>query len=181
MTAKETEFSNADIRIIDTLSVSGNLASIVMAATEWAESGMDADEIVKRINAMIPRGRLYFLVATLEYLQKGGRIGGASALLGTALQIKPILELKNGRVEAFEKVRTHNRAVERLKELVVSQCPRIETAHLSIMHSDAAELAQQLASEFESTLGIGSVPIYINTASITTYAGPGAVGVGFFV
>jgi len=179
-TAKDSEFANADIRIIDSLSVCGNLASIVIAATEWAERGVGADEIVARIQALIPRGRLYFLVATLEYLQKGGRIGGASALFGAALQIKPILELRAGRVEPLEKVRTHQRALERLKEIVTSQCPRSSEARLCVMHSDAEELAQQLAQDFQSTLGIKDIPIYINSASITTHSGPGTVGVGFF-
>lgn len=180
-TAKETELAGADIRIIDSLSVSGNLAHLVMAAAEWVESGVSADEIVNHINAMIPRGRLYFLVATLEYLQKGGRIGGASALLGTALQIKPILELKNGRVEALERVRTHTRAVERLKELVVSQCPRDPAARLCVVHTDAADLAEHLARDLESALGIRDIPIYYCGAAITTHTGPGTLGVGFFV
>lgn len=179
-TAK-AELPDADIRIIDTRTVGGNLAALVIAATEWAEAGIDADEIVSRLNAMIPRGRIYFLVATLEYLQKGGRIGGASALLGTALQIKPILELKEGRVEAFEKVRTHHRALERLKELVIEECPRSPDARLCVMQADAEEIGRRLAEDLSRTLNIANVPLYGMSASITTHAGPGAVGVGYFV
>jgi hypothetical protein len=63
-----------------------------MMAVDWADAGVNADEIMRRLEGMIPRGRTYFLVATLEYLQKGGRIGGASALIGSALQIKPLLD-----------------------------------------------------------------------------------------
>lgn len=181
LTAKNTTFPDADIRIIDSRTAGGNLASIVIAATEWAEHGIGADEIIQRVNAMIPRGRVYFLVATLEYLQKGGRIGGASALIGTALQIKPILELKNGRVEAFEKVRTHHRALERIKELALEQCPRSEDAHLCVMQADAEDVAQKLVADLQSELGIKDIPIYPCGASITTHVGPGTLAVAFFV
>ncbi len=180
MTAKEDAFPNADIRIIDTRTAGGNLASMVMLATEWAERGTGADEIVNRLQTMIPRGKTYFLVATLEYLQKGGRIGGASALIGGVLQIKPILELKDGKVEALEKVRTHAHALERLKELVVEQCPRSQDARLCVMHADNLETARQLVADLQSALGIQDIPILLVSASITTHAGPGVVGVGFF-
>lgn len=181
LTAKETAFPGADIRILDSRLVAGNLASLVIAAMEWAEQGVGADEIMARLYAMIPRGRIFFLVATLEYLQKGGRIGGASALIGTTLQIKPILEMRNGRVEVFEKVRTYHHALARLKELVTEQCPRSPGAYLCVMHSDDLAGARQLASDFQSSLNARDIPIYPCSASITTHVGPGALAVGFFV
>ncbi len=180
-TAKKETFPNADIRIIDTRTIAGNLASMVMAATEWAEDGMSADEIMSRLNALVLRGRTYFLVATLEYLQKGGRIGGASALIGGVLQIKPILEIKNGRVEAFEKVRTYRQALARLKQLVMEECPRAPEARLSVMHADDLDAARRLASDLARALAIDDIPIYGMGAAITTHAGPGALAVGFFM
>lgn len=181
LTAKETAFPDADIRILDSRFVAGNLASMVIAATEWAEQGVSADEIMARLQAMIPRGRIYFLVATLEYLQRGGRIGGAAALIGTALQIKPILEMKNGRVEVFEKVRTYPHALARLKELVIQQCPRTPDAHLCVMHSDDKSGAESLVRDLRAALGLREIPIYHSSASITTHVGTGALAVGFFV
>lgn len=180
VTAQAEGFPTADLRIIDTRTVAGNLASMVIAATEWAESGVGADEIVNRLNALIPRARTYFLVATLEYLQKGGRIGGASALIGGVLQIKPILELKDGRVEALEKVRSHRAALARLKELVVEQCPRSPAARLSVMHADDLQAAQALAADLKRALQVDEIPIYGLGAAITTHAGPGTLGVAFF-
>ncbi len=180
LTAKQEEFINADIRILDTRQVGGNLASMVIAATEWAESGVSADEIMRRLQAMVPRGRTYFVIATLEYLQKGGRIGGASALIGSALQIKPILELQNGKVEVLEKIRTHRHALTRLKELVVEQCLRSPDARVCVMHADDRPVAQQLQRDLQTALGLQAIPIYTIGASITTHAGPGTVGVGFF-
>jgi DegV family protein with EDD domain len=179
-TAKNDAFPNADIRILDSRLVAGNLASMVIAATEWAEQGVGADEIIARLQVMIPRGRIYFLVATLEYLQRGGRIGGAAALIGTALQIKPILEMRNGRVEVLEKVRTYHHALARLKELVIEQCPRSPDAHLCVMHSDDLTGAQQLVADFQAALNARAIPIYHSSASITTHVGPGALAVGFF-
>lgn len=180
LTAKATALPDADIRILDSRFVAGNLASMVIAATEWAEQGVSADEIMARLQAMIPRGRIYFLVATLEYLQRGGRIGGAAALIGTALQIKPILEMKNGRVEVLERVRTYAHALARLKELVIEQCPRSPDAHLCVMHSDDLDGAQQLVRAFQRALDARDIPIYHSSASITTHVGPGALAVGFF-
>ena len=179
--AKAEAFPEADIRVIDTRTVGANLASMVMDAVEWAEHGISADEIMVRLQELIPCARTFFLVATLEYLQKGGRIGGASALIGSALQIKPILELKDGRVEPFERVRTHHRALERLKDLVMEQCPHKPEAHLAVMNADEQEAAHKLAHEFENLLGLKHVPVYNVGASITTHGGPGILAVAFFV
>lgn len=180
LTAKDGSFPQADIRILDTRAIGGNLATMVQLAVGWAEQGMDPEDILARLTAMIPRGRTYFLVATLEYLRRGGRIGGASALVGSALQIKPILQIQDGHVEVLEKVRTENRAIERLKELVERDCPRNAEGHLCVMHADDREGAEALASDLARRIGLASVPIYTLGAAITTHAGPGALGVGFF-
>ncbi len=181
LTAKTDSLPQADIRVLDTRTVAGNLGTLVQLAVGWAESGLSADDIVNRVQAMIPRGRTYFLVATLEYLQKGGRIGGASALIGGVLQIKPLLALKSGRVELWERIRTHHRALERLKELVVEQCPPSPEAHLCVMHAGDLPEAERLAGDLKSALGVVEVPLYGVGAAITTHAGPGTLGVGFFV
>ena len=179
LTARES-FPAADIRVLDTRSVGGNLATMVQLAVGWAEEGAGPEDIQARLQAMIPRGRTYFLVSTLEYLRRGGRIGGASALVGGALQIKPILELKDGHVDVLEKVRTEHKALERLKELVERDCPRSPEAHLCVMHADDLPAAEALASDLRARLGLAAIPIYTLGAAITTHAGPGALGVGFF-
>jgi DegV family protein with EDD domain len=116
------EFPDVDIHVVDTQTVSCNLGSLVLVADDMARAGMSADEIVARLNELIPRGRIYFLVDTLEYLAKGGRIGGAKKLLAELLEIKPILQVKDGQVEAFEQQRTKKRALARLVEVVVESC-----------------------------------------------------------
>ena len=180
-TAKEESFPEADIRIIDTRTIGGGMGAMVMAATEWVEAGLGADEIVRRIQDMIPRSRTYFVIRTLEFLQRGGRIGGAAALMGSLLQIKPILEIRNGRVEVLEKVRAQNRAMSRMLELVAEQCPRSPEARLNVMQIDALEEGQRVVAELREALGIADIPLYELGAAITTHGGPGVVGVSFLV
>jgi DegV family protein with EDD domain len=129
----------------------------------------------------IPRGHIFFLVNTLEYLQKGGRIGGAKALLGEMLQVKPILCVKDGQVEPFEQLRTKRRALARLLEVVEEQCPKRMDAHLSVMQADAPGEAGFLTAELRSRMNLVSIPIYELPPAIVTHGGPGALAVGFFV
>lgn len=179
LTAKE-EFPGADIRVIDTRVIAGSLATLVELAAVWAEQGVSADTIEQRLQNYIPRSRIYFLVATLDYLQRGGRIGGATALLGSLLQIKPILTFKEGRVDQFEKARTMRQALLRIKDLVVSQVSQNHDPLLSILQGDAVEQAQELAGELRQVLGLDKVLIYNMPPAIITHAGPGVLGVCFF-
>ena len=174
------EFPGMDIRIVDTLTIAGNLGSLVLLADQWAKQGMDANAIVKCLEEMIPRGRIYFLVNTLEYLAKGGRIGGAKKLLAELLEIKPILTVREGQVEAFEQQRTKKRALARLIEIVKEQCPKSADAHLCVMQADAETEARELAASLRSELGGGEIPIYELPPAIVVHAGPGTLAVGFF-
>jgi len=180
-TVAAEDFPGADIRVLDTRTIAAPLATMVLLADRWAKEGADADTILARVRDMMQRQRIYFLVDTLEYLHKGGRIGGAQALLGGILQVKPILILQNGRIEPFEKQRTKQRALARLKELVMNECPSSPDAHLAIMHADAAEEAQALSASFATALGLPEVPIYEVPPAIVVHAGPGLLAVSFFV
>jgi DegV family protein with EDD domain len=175
------EFPGLDVRVVDTLTISCNLASLVLVADDMAKAGKSADEIVAKLNDMIPRGRLYFLVDTLEYLAKGGRIGGAKRLLAELLEIKPILQVKDGQVESFEQQRTKKRALARLVEVVVEQCPGGEPAHLCALQVEAEKEAESLVTELMSRVNVPQIPIYELPPAIVVHAGPRAMGVGFFV
>jgi DegV family protein with EDD domain len=175
------DFPALNARIVDTMSVAGNLGSLVLAAHAWACEGMSADTIVKNLKEWIPRGRLFFLVNTLEYLQKGGRIGGAKALMGELLQVKPILCLRDGQVEPFEQQRTKKRALARLIEIIEEQCPKKPESHLCVMQADAMEEAESLAAGLRSRMGISQIPIYELPPAIVVHGGPGVMAVGFFV
>ncbi len=173
-------FPGADIRVLDTRTIAGPLARLVLVAARMAQEGASADAVWSRLLALAPRARIYFLVDTLEYLQKGGRIGGAAAFLGGLLQMKPILGLHDGRVAPIERQRTHHRALARLKELVLLEATRDDNAYLSVMHAGRPDLAQQLADELQAALNAPDVLITDLAPAIVTHAGPGALGVGFF-
>ncbi len=179
-TVAAQDFPGADIRIIDTRTIGSPLATLVQLAAEWAADGLDGDTIEKRLHAMIPNSVIYFLVSTLEYLAKGGRIGGAAALLGSMLQIKPILIFTDGRVDQFEKERTYRRALARLKELVFTQAPRNDSAYLSVMHAAVPDLAKELANDICTEYKLSTIPILDVPPAIVTHGGPGILAIAFF-
>jgi DegV family protein with EDD domain len=174
------EFPDADIRVIDTRSVGSPISTLVQLAAEWALEGENADLIEIKIKELIPRNRIYFIVDTLEYLAKGGRIGGATALLGSVLKIKPILALTDGRVEQFEKERTQKHAIERLIELVKSQAARNGEAYISVMHAAIPELARNFADTLCSEFKLNTVPILDVPPAIVVHGGPGILAAAFF-
>lgn len=175
------EFPDVDIRIVDTQTISCNLGSLVLVADNMAKAGKSASQIVAKLEDMIPRGRIYFLVDTLEYLAKGGRIGGAKRLVAELLEIKPILQIKDGQVEPFEQQRTKKRALARLVEIVAEQCPGGDETHLCVLQVEAESEAQALVTELKSKVNVPNIPIYELPPAIVVHAGPRAMGVGFFV
>jgi DegV family protein with EDD domain len=174
------DFPDLDIHVIDTRLVASPLGILVHQAALWSEQNHDAQEIISKLNALSKRCRIYFLVATLDYLARGGRIGGASALVGNVLQLKPILNLDNGRVEPLLKERTFSRAFETMKSLVLKEYPTDVDGHLSIMHAGEPKLATELASYFQEELSVQDPLISPLPPAIITHAGPGSIAVGFF-
>lgn len=174
------DFPGLDVRVIDTLAVSCNLGAMVLKAHTLAQVGQSPDVIEARIKEMIPRGRLYFVVDTLEYLAKGGRIGGAKALLGELIQIKPILTIRDGQAEAYEQQRTRKRSIARLEEIAAAECPRSPEAYLAVIQVAAEQEAADLADRLKASLNLAEVPIYQLPPAIVVHGGPGALGLGFF-
>jgi DegV family protein with EDD domain len=175
------EFPGLDVREIDSLTVSCNLGSMVLVADDMAKAGACADEIEARIREMIPRGRIFFVVDTLEYLAKGGRIGGAKKLLAELLEIKPILTIRDGQVEPFEQQRTKKRAMMRLAEVVEEQCPGKVESYLSALQVEAEAEAQAFVAELCNRVSVPDIPIYELPPAIVVHGGPKTMGVGFFV
>lgn len=170
----------ADVHILDTRTVAGGLGVLVKMAKKWSDEGMEPDVVIEKLEELSQREVVYFLVDTLEYLHKGGRIGNASYLLGSVLQMKPILGLIDGKVEAIEKQRTSSKALQRLKELVLEQCPKGEGSHITVSHCGGEERARKLAKELEDALGVESIPIYVVPPAIVVHGGPGIIEVSFF-
>lgn len=175
------DFPGVDIRIIDTLTIAGCLGQMVLAAHAQAKNGISADQIETNIQAMIPHAKTYFVVDTLEYLQKGGRIGAAKALFGELLQVKPILQIKDGQAASFEQERTKKRALARLTELTCEQIDgKAAESRLCVMHIDTEDDAQALRAELSSRLNIVEIPLYVLPPAIIVHAGPKAIAIGFF-
>jgi len=174
-------FPDADIRVLDTLSIGGPLAWMVTVAAGWASEGVDVDAIWSRLEDMVTRQRIYFTVDTLEYLQRGGRIGGAKALLGNLLQIRPILAWRDGQVEPFVNERTRKRAIRRIVQTVFDEAPRDRDPLFSVMHAAAPDVAQDLAEELRGEFAGASILVQDLVPAIVTHGGPGAVGLGYFL
>jgi len=175
------EFPGLDIRVIDSLTVSCNLGSMVLVADDMAKAGASADEIEAKIREMIPRGRIFFVVDTLEYLAKGGRIGGAKKLLAELLEIKPILTMREGQVEPFEQQRTKKRAMARLADVVAEDCPGSAESYLSVLQVEAEAEAQIFVAELKGRVSVSNIPIYELPPAIVVHGGPKTMGVGFFI
>lgn len=174
------EFPLSDIRVIDTQIIASPLGSIVEQACIWAEQGDSADEIEMKVIELASRNKTYFYVNTLEYLARGGRIGGARVLMGNMLQVKPILTVKNGMIDQFESIRTRKKAIQRYKEIILEECPKNEHSLITLMHANVEEEATIIKQELEKELGIPNIYLTNVPPAIVTHAGPGIFAVGFF-
>lgn len=167
------------IKVIDTRSVSVGHYALVNEAVRVAEADGDVDAVAAAVNALLPQIRLLFTVETLEYLRRGGRIGGARALLGSMLDVKPILEMEGGSIEPVGRVRTYRRAVDSCAEAVERAAGEWGGATVYIAQGDAAEAAAQMTARLAESLPGTPVTLLIVGPVIGAHAGPGAVGVAF--
>jgi DegV family protein with EDD domain len=178
--AAQEMLPEARIHVVDSKFITASQAMMVMEAARMAAAGQSTEAILARLDQFIAGSHLYFVVDTLEYLQKGGRIGKAAALLGTALQMKPILMLQDGIVEAKERIRTKSKAVLRLRELAVEETAGRKCRYLGILHAAALEEARQLGDELVSQLMPAETIMDEVGPVIATHTGPGVVGVAFY-
>ena len=165
------------VRVIDSELVSMSLGLITLAASSLAAGGATAETIVAKVIDMRASVQTYFSVATLEFLRRGGRIGRASALLGSVLQVKPVLCIRDGLVTPLERVRTFERALNRVVELT-REVDRGHGVCVIVGHADAEADAERIGRELDSiaeTLMIQPLgPV------VGAHAGPGVVGVGCY-
>lgn len=165
------------IRVIDSRLVSMSLGLITLAASELAAGGADGETVERRVTEMRGQVQTYFSVATLEFLRRGGRIGRASALLGSVLQVKPVLCIRDGLVTPLERVRTFDRALNRIVELT-REVDHGKGLCVIVGHADAEADAERVARELEpvaETLMVQPLgPV------VGAHAGPGVVGVGCY-
>lgn len=170
----------ADVHILDTRTIAGGLGVLVKKAKAWADQGKDPKTLIQDLKALAQKEVVYFLVDTLEYLYKGGRIGNASYLIGSMLQMKPILGIDDGKVSAIEKQRTSLKAYNRLNELVLAECPRGDQSLITVSHCGGQQRAEQLVAELSDALQVSHIPVYEVPPAIIVHGGPGIIEVSFF-
>jgi len=175
------EFDTDRIQIVDTRTIAGGLGSIVLQAQKWSNEGIGMEDLVGKVQSMLKREYAFFIVPTLDYLLKGGRIGGAAKLVGTLLKIVPILTVDDGKVATFEKVRTLRQAKKRFINLIVEACKNNPDPHLSISHCDNIKGARELKSAVEKQLRIKDIPIYLVPPAIVVHAGPDLLSMSCFL
>jgi DegV family protein with EDD domain len=162
------------VEVVDSQSASMALGFQALAATRYAAEGLDAGTIARRLRTEIGSYETLFFVDTLEYLRRGGRIGKASAMLGSILDLKPMLRIDEGQVVPVERTRTRSRARKGLVDFVRAM-PNVE--RLAVMHATNPDEAVELASEFNLTLPRENLIIAQFGPVIGTHVGPGAMGV----
>lgn len=163
--------------VVDSQTCGMGLGLVALAAAEVAENGGSVAEVVAAAEAAMARTHTWFYVESLDALRRGGRIGAASALLGSALAVKPLLHMRDGAVEPLEKVRTSSRAVARLLALAVDRAGD-GPADLAVMHLAAADRADALAGRLREELP-GARNVYVTelSAAVGAHTGLGALGV----
>ncbi|PKM90423.1 MAG: DegV family protein [Firmicutes bacterium HGW-Firmicutes-12] len=169
-----------DIRVIDSEQVTMSLGLIVLAAAKAAKENNTADEIEALAYEVSKRVKLFFIVDTLDNLQKGGRIGKASALIGTVLNIKPILTVEDGIVTPYEKIRGKSKAIERIVGILKEYDNNNKLKFCVILHANALDEAVSLHERVITQINPHENIISDIGAVVGTHAGAGTIGVVFY-
>jgi DegV family protein with EDD domain len=165
------------VHVVDSRSTGMGLGFAVLAAAEAAQEGAPGTEVAAAAEAVAARCRLFFSVETLDRLRRGGRIGAAAALVGTALAVKPLLHVAQGRIVPLEKVRTTARAAQRLVELAVKAAGD-GPVDLAVHHLAAATRAEEVAARLRERLPhVARLLVSEVGAVIGAHVGPGLLGV----
>ncbi len=168
--------ATAPVEIIDSNSTAMGLGYHVLVVARAIEQGATFPECVALAQKAREHTGIFFAVDTLEFLHRGGRIGGATRFLGTMLNFKPILELRDGRVEPIERVRTRSKSLSRIVELAVAQIGSRTPVHLSTLHANALEDAKIVLQEASAKLNPIETGISEVSPVVGVHAGPGVVG-----
>lgn len=174
LAAKE---ASVPVRVIDTRSIAMGEGFAVIAGARAARAGASLDEVAQIVTERAAAARVYFYVDTLEYLRRGGRIGSTRAAVGQALQVKPLLEVRDGRVERLEQVRTAGRAMARLTDLAVEAAAGHPSVDVAVQHLGTPERAEALAAGLRSAIPSARVVVGTVGGVVGAHVGPGMVSV----
>ncbi|HCV35712.1 MAG: DegV family protein [Acidimicrobiales bacterium] len=166
----------ADIRLVDSRSVTGGLGTMVLKAAQAAIDGASADEVVALVEDLRNRTRVYGAIDTLDNLKKGGRIGNAQALMGSVLSIKPLLDISSGVVEEAGRQRTRRKSLAWLRDKAAEHGDAI--SNLSVLHAQAADI-DVLLEMLATVVDPASTRVGVIGPVVASHGGPGVVGMCF--
>jgi DegV family protein with EDD domain len=172
----ESLLGRCNIVVIDSQTTSLGLGILATAAAEAAQRGAGIDEIVRLIRGMIPHIYIVFYVDQMDYLERGNRIGKAQAILGTMLNVKPLLFMEDGDIIPLEKVRTHEKAIEKLFEFV-AEFSELEQAAIVQRHTTPTQETKMLLERLEQIFPDVQFPIIQYGPVLASHIGPSAMGV----
>lgn len=173
---------NAQVIVYDSESASLGSGFQVLEAARAIEEGCDLPEILRRMDHVKATTSIYFSVPSLEHLQKGGRIGKASAFIGGLLNIVPLLAISEGVVAPFEKIRGRKRVVSRMVELLGERVEEWgkENLNVSVLHTVNPEGARELVEQYQSAFGVEEILVTQLGPAIGTHTGPGVIATVFY-
>ncbi|MGI6368781.1 MAG: DegV family protein [Anaerolineae bacterium] len=176
------EIVNRKVHVVDSLSVSMGLGFQVMAAARARNAGASVDEILAEIERVRSTLHVVFTVETLEFLHRGGRIGAAAKVLGTALQLKPVLNLApDGQIDAVERVRSRKKSLLRLPEYVLERLDGSQPLRVGVMHGLAYEDAETVFSQMRQRANVIEEVHTLVGPVVGTHGGPGVLGLAVHV
>jgi len=170
---------SSKIEVIDSENVSLGLGLIVMAAAEAIDKGLSVEDIRKVVEHAKANYGLYFTLDTLEYLQKNGRIGKATAFIGSLLSVKPILTVRNGVIGGVERVRSASRVYPRILELMHEAIPEGQEIDLIVLHADDEPRGEQWLADVKSRFNVRNSWLVECGPIVGTHAGPGTMSVAW--
>ncbi len=173
------QYPNLDLEIIDTKCASLGIGQVVKSAATLANEGASKEAILEDVTFNMAHMEQLFTVDNLEYLARGGRISKASAFVGGLLNIKPLLDVEDGKLVPLEKIRGKKKLMKRILEIMHERGENLETQTIAISHGDDEETALEYKAAIQAEFG--TKDIFINTvgASIGAHSGPGTIAIFF--
>ena len=167
----------ADIAVFDSLSITMGTGYQVLAAARAAEEGKSMAEILRILEKIRSGMYIYFTPATLKYLQRSGRVGKLSGALASLLHVKPIIKVEDGTLEAFEKIRSRTKALDRVVELTERAVGTTDPVKLAVIHAKADDEAEALRARLQQRFNCEEMHVVDLACSLTVHGGPGIIGI----
>lgn len=174
------EYTDLDLEIIDSKNATLGVGLIVQRAAQMVEEGKSKEEIIDKIKYDVEHLEQIFTVDNLEYLFRGGRISKTAAVLGGLLNIKPVLDVEEGKLIPLEKVRGKNKLLKRMIQLIDERGKDLENQVIGIGHGDDLETAHKVKEIINEKFGVKDVIIHTIGSAIGAHSGPGTIAISFF-